>query len=180
VDSTCPFLTNYETSIENFFSLPAEYVSDDNLPIFVGNYQGYCHDYIKAAVVVFQANQNYQPTAYWTVKGLPEDDTDNPYPYVLDTRDDWENMIRRLSQNSFLPDGEWDAGFAALKISNFKTQDDYISVFKDYFSDTSVSYVYTDVYIIVAVVVACVIIAAAVIAVGIYLYRKRKRELWFN
>jgi hypothetical protein len=49
---------------------------------------------------VFQDNTNFQPTAYWTFKGLPEDEEDNFYPYIQDDRKPWENMLRRLTGNA--------------------------------------------------------------------------------
>jgi hypothetical protein len=48
--SMCPFLTNYRDSIDKFFLLPAEYVQDDNLPIFIGSYMAYCANYLSAAI----------------------------------------------------------------------------------------------------------------------------------
>jgi hypothetical protein len=68
-----------------------------------------------------------------------------------------------------------------------------VNYLSDYFNGREVSYIYTDLWIILAIVGGCVLIAAAglshnfssidwiaVAGVGIYMYRKRKKELWFT
>ena len=132
-DSSCSPNLDWEADIrefleENVFGV----IKDQNIPIFLGEYGGYCAEWIEL-VHIIMLDKGVQHMAYYSPKCAIGSYEGSKCLSKLSSVDNWVDLLIKIYYRRLVPGWQYDLGFEDLGSSNFTYDQDRISILeRDY------------------------------------------------